>query len=58
MQPESEFKKLNYATISFREGECVTEAMNRHSMQESLKSKNVYLQEVITGARTRSFGTY
>lgn len=57
MQPESEFKKLNDATISFREGERITEAMNRHSMQESLKSKNVYLQELITGTRTRSLGT-
>ncbi|MBQ8869894.1 MAG: hypothetical protein IJ019_00785 [Alphaproteobacteria bacterium] len=58
MQPESGFKKLNDATISFREGERITEAMNRHRIQKSLKSKDVYLQEVITGTRTRSFGTY
>lgn len=56
-QTESEFKKENNTTISFREGERITEAMNRHRVQESLKCKNAYLQEVIAGVRTRSGGT-
>ena len=56
-QPESDFKPQKEGTISFRQGERIAEAVNRHIKLDILKAKEQRAKEMISKTRTVYMGT-
>ncbi len=56
-QSENDFKKQREGTISFIQGERITQAFNRHDRIENLQRKEKHLKETITGVREINMGT-
>lgn len=56
-QPENDFQKQREGTISFIQGERITQAFYRHDHIENLQRKEKHLKETITGVREVYMGT-